>query len=85
MKLVIFDSEKKCKVPNGDAGNCVSINICPPLKSLYKKKHKTVNENRFIRQSICGSRDSDPIKVSRFNYSLKMRLIKICLSELGIT
>ncbi|XP_032521806.2 phenoloxidase-activating enzyme-like [Danaus plexippus] len=57
------EAEKKCKVPNGDAGNCVSINICPPLKSLYKKKHKTVNENRFIRQSICGSRDSDPIKI----------------------
>ncbi|CAG9568533.1 unnamed protein product [Danaus chrysippus] len=61
--LEFVEADKKCKVPNGDAGNCVSITICLPLKNLYKKKHKTLNENRFIRQSICGSRDSDPIKV----------------------
>ncbi|XP_072946556.1 phenoloxidase-activating enzyme-like [Epargyreus clarus] len=50
-----------CKVPRADAGTCMLLSQCRPLKELSTKKDRTQEEQMFFTQSIglCGYTDSN--------------------------
>lgn len=50
----IATAQDICRTPNGNAGTCVLLDVCTPLKNINKKNKKTPDDINFLRQSSCG-------------------------------
>ncbi|KAF2887232.1 hypothetical protein ILUMI_18940, partial [Ignelater luminosus] len=48
-----------CKTPDKEPGECILLRECPSLREMIAKKVDGANE--FVRQSICGFVDVEPL------------------------
>ncbi|XP_068624277.1 phenoloxidase-activating enzyme-like [Battus philenor] len=48
------NTDKQCRMPNGNTGDCVFWKKCKPLFELNKKRVKTAADLNYLKQSSCG-------------------------------
>lgn len=44
----------KCRMPGGEAGNCIPLTKCPPLFKLFMDASLTVTDEDFLKRCQCG-------------------------------
>lgn len=51
---------QSCRTPNGLNGNCVSVYECQALLAILNNQRRTQQDEKFLRDSQCGTKNSVP-------------------------